>query len=121
MTSLTRTLGVAMAGVVVAGGALFGTAVPASAAQCPASASPKTDGAMAHWEQRCVKDGGTNYLIIDGWVEDTRMDGKCAYVTADPYFDSASRTAKACNSGVRQNFHWEFRGEYGADVRLRIS
>ena len=120
MTSVTKTLAAAMTGIVLAAGALFGTAAPANAAQCPAESSPKIRGAEAHWKQRCVKES-SDYLIIDGWVEDTLMDGRCAYVTADPYFDSPSRTATACNSGVRKNFHWEFRGEYGADVKLRVA
>lgn len=63
-----------------------------------AGAGSEFRGAVAHWKQRCVKEGGVTYLIIDGWVEDTVTDGRCGYVTAKPYFGAAQRTAKACNS-----------------------
>ncbi|GAA2436381.1 hypothetical protein [Streptomyces lavendulocolor] len=85
------------------------TAGPAGTeAKCPARLSPSTTGGEAAWSIECV--GGR--VVIDGWVRDTKADGKCAFVKAFAAFtDGQSRKeAKACPKDSRTKFTWEASG-----------
>lgn len=100
---------VAVTGAVLMAGAMM--AAPASAgptgaeAKCPANFSPSTSGGEAGWNVQCVG----NKVVIDGWVKDTKADGKCAFVKAFASFtDGQSRKeAKACPKDTRTKFYWE--------------
>ncbi|WP_327732733.1 hypothetical protein OG749_01570 [Streptomyces nojiriensis] len=67
-----------------------------------------------------MKAGNFRWLIIDGWVEDTRGDTKCAYVTIKPHKGGTIRE-KACGRGTRKNFHLDLLDERGAELRLSIA
>ncbi|MFC8915029.1 hypothetical protein ACGF5F_33885 [Streptomyces sp. NPDC047821] len=106
-TKLTAATGaVLMAGAVMAAPAAAGQ--DGAVARCPASFSPSTTGGEAAWTVQCVGDK----VVIDGWVKDTKADGKCAFVKAFAGFtDGQSRKeAKACPKDTRTKFAWEARG-----------
>lgn len=116
LSAARKTLLSALSAVVLAGGLAVGTAGTANAATCPSSASPKIDGAIAGWSLRC--SGGS--VRVSGWLEDTRMDGKCAVVRVHGG-NGDYRTKQACGSGVREQFDFTFAGTNRADVRLAIA
>ncbi|CAL9296770.1 hypothetical protein ACFW5U_34820 [Streptomyces rochei] len=116
MSAVRKTVTSALSAVLLAGGVALGVAAPANAATCPSSASPKIDGAEASWTLRC--SGGT--VTVSGWVEDTRMDGKCAVVRIVGGNGDTKR-AQACNSGVREQFSHSFAGTNRAEARLAIA
>ncbi|MBD0420759.1 hypothetical protein H0H10_16670 [Streptomyces sp. TRM S81-3] len=116
MSAVRKTLTSAVSAVILAGGLAVGAAGPASAATCPSSASPVIDGAQASWSLRC--SGGN--VTVAGWLQDTRMDGKCAVVRINAG-NGAYRTKSACSSGVREQFSFTFAGTKTAQVRLAIA
>ncbi|MFI8307442.1 hypothetical protein ACIF80_29225 [Streptomyces sp. NPDC085927] len=116
MPAARTTLASLVSAVVLAGGLAVGAAGPASAATCPSSASPVISGAKAHWTLSCSGDG----VKVYGWLEDTRMDGKCAVVRINAG-NGAYRTKSACSSGVREQFTFTFTGTDSAQVRLAIA
>ncbi|MBL3666792.1 hypothetical protein JL475_12475 [Streptomyces sp. M2CJ-2] len=116
MFTVRKTITSVLSTVVLAGGLAFGAAGTASAATCPSSASPKIDGAQAGWTLRC--SGGS--VRVSGWLEDTRMDGKCAVVRITGG-NGDYRTKKACGSGVREQFDYTFAGTNKAQARLAIA
>jgi hypothetical protein len=116
MSAVRKTLMSALSTVVLAGGLAVGAAGTASAATCPSSASPKISGAEASWTLRC--SGGS--VRVSGWLEDTRMDGKCAVVRGVGG-NGESRSKKACGSGVREQFSYTFAGTNKAELRLAIA
>ncbi|MET9887382.1 hypothetical protein ABZZ20_30440 [Streptomyces sp. NPDC006430] len=118
MTVLKKTLRSAMAAAVLAAGLVLSTGTPANAATCPSSASPKIDGAQAHWTLSCT-GGKYKKLKVYGWVEDTRYDGKCAYVNIRTREGSLAER-RACDRGTRKNFDLTFYDEFAATVTLRI-
>ncbi|MDG9721667.1 MULTISPECIES: hypothetical protein [unclassified Streptomyces] len=115
MSVVRKTITSALSAVLLAGGLALGVAAPASAATCPSSASPKIGGAEASWTLRC--SGGK--VTVSGWVEDTRMDGKCAVVRIVGG-NGVTKQAKACNSGVRKQFSHSFAGVKKAEARLAL-
>jgi hypothetical protein len=78
---------------------------PSSAATCGQKFQPRVNGGEAAWSLHC--DG--NKITIDGWVKDTKADGKCAYVKA---FGSGQNMpqAKACPKNKVTFFRWTFPG-----------
>jgi hypothetical protein len=69
-------------------------------------------GAEGHW----TKCTGT-YTSVNGWVKDTRADGKCAQVYSIWTGGAYRESARACPSGTVRQFSWN---EYGsASVYLR--
>ncbi|MER7706352.1 hypothetical protein ABTX81_26085 [Kitasatospora sp. NPDC097605] len=103
----------ALSSVVVAAGLTLGVAPTASAATCPSSSSPKISGAEAQWTLSC--SGGK--LKVYGWVEDISVFDGCANVRITPEKGEA-KAAKACGSGEREQFSFEFPGAKKAEVRL---
>ncbi|CAL9473252.1 hypothetical protein SUDANB15_02867 [Streptomyces sp. enrichment culture] len=59
-------------------------------------------------------------MRVAGWLEDTRMDGKCAVVRINAG-NGDYRTKQACGSGVREQFDFTFAGTDKAEVRLAIA
>ncbi|MEU2598485.1 hypothetical protein ABZ678_03805 [Streptomyces hirsutus] len=116
MSAVRNTIASLVSTVVLAGGLAVGAAAPANAATCPSSASPVISGARAHWTLSCSGDG----VKVYGWLEDTRMDGKCAVVRIDAG-NGDYRTKSACSSGVREQFSFTFAGTDSAQVRLAIA
>ncbi|OIJ86460.1 hypothetical protein [Streptomyces colonosanans] len=116
MFAVRKTITSVVSAVVLASGLAVGAAGPASAATCPSSASPVIDGASASWSLRCSGGGVT----VAGWLQDTRMDGKCAVVRINAG-NGAYRKKSACNSGVRQQFSFTFARTNSAQVRLAIA
>ncbi|MFF0107841.1 hypothetical protein [Streptomyces hirsutus] len=116
MPAVRNTLASLVSAVVLAGGLAVGAAGPASAATCPSSASPVISGARAGWTLSCPGDS----VKVYGWLEDTRMDGKCAVVRINAG-NGDYRTKSACSSGVREQFSFTFAGTDSAQVRLAIA
>ncbi|MFH9039916.1 hypothetical protein ACH4FA_11210 [Streptomyces sp. NPDC017966] len=116
MSAVRKTVLSALSTIVLAGGLAVGAAGTASAATCPSTASPKIDGAIAGWSLSC--SGGA--VRVSGWLEDTRMDGKCAMVRIVGG-NGEYRTKQACGSGVREQFDFTFAGTNEAQVRLAIA
>ncbi|MEU3171411.1 MULTISPECIES: hypothetical protein [unclassified Streptomyces] len=116
MSAVRNTIASLVSTVVLAGGLAVGAAGPASAATCPSSASPVISGAKAGWTLSCSGGG----VKVYGWLEDTRMDGKCAVVRINAG-NGAHRTKSACGSGARKQFSFTFAGTDSAQVRLAIA
>ncbi|MET8249619.1 hypothetical protein ABZV31_37810 [Streptomyces sp. NPDC005202] len=113
--ALGRTLASALSATVLAAGLALGAATPASAATCPSSASPKIPGAQAHWTLSCTG----KRLKVYGWVEDTRADGDCAFVSVSAG-NGQNRVEDACGWGERRNFEFTFDGTKTATARLYL-
>ncbi|MEU2393527.1 hypothetical protein [Streptomyces sp. NPDC007369] len=116
MSAVRKTFMSVLSTAVLAGGLVLGVAGPASAATCPSSASPTTDGASADWTLSC----SGNNVTVSGWVQDDRADGKCALVRINAG-NGDYRTKSACGSGVREQFSFTFKGTKQAQVRLAIA
>ncbi|MGW3954816.1 hypothetical protein ACWEKM_28670 [Streptomyces sp. NPDC004752] len=110
---MIRKLASALSAAALAAGLSLTAASPAAAASCPSTASPVIPGAKAHWTLSC--SGST--LKVYGWLEDTRADGDCAFVSADGG-NGQTRTADACGWGTRTNFDFSFPRTKTAEVRL---
>ncbi|WP_260696862.1 hypothetical protein [Streptomyces sp. 130] len=108
MSAARKTLSSALSAVVLAGGLALGAAGTAHADGCGAARAPKTSGATASWRVTCPTG---NSVRVTGWVEDTRMDGDCAVVRV--VANSTQKTKKACGSGVREPFAFDFRDPLG--------
>jgi hypothetical protein len=107
ISSKMKKLSALGAGVaVIAGGAVLGLSGPASAGTCGDNFNPTVPGAKAHWEISCLSG---NKVRIEGWVEDTRSDGKCAKVSAN-INGVTKRSAAACPKGDREEFEWTANG-----------
>ncbi|MGC4944945.1 hypothetical protein ACLQ2N_01835 [Streptomyces sp. DT224] len=113
MSAVRKTLSSTLSAVVLAGGLALGVAGPAHADGCGVTRAPKISGATASWRVACPTG---NSVRVTGWVEDTRMDGDCAIVRV--VAGSTQKTKKACGSGVREPFSFDFRGTRSAQVRL---
>ncbi|MFI9603460.1 hypothetical protein ACIHCX_27025 [Streptomyces sp. NPDC052043] len=116
MSTVRKTITSVLSAAVLTGGLAVGAAGPASAATCPSSASPVIDGASASWSLRC---SGSD-VTVSGWVQDTRMDGKCAVIRINAG-NGGYETKSACGSGVREQFSFTFAGTTSAQVRLAIA
>ncbi|MGW9497407.1 hypothetical protein ACWG5P_23980 [Streptomyces prasinus] len=71
------------------------------------------DGAKAYY-QECFEGGRTR---VKGWVEDTKADGECAYLSVNMdngYFNQW----KACPKGTRTAVDTGYQAAWGANVRL---
>lgn len=100
---LTALLGVLAAASAIT---LLGPASPASAGSCGQTFQPRVNGGEAAWNLYC--SGGT--IWIEGWVKDTKADGKCAYVKAFGGGAAMNPHAKACPKGVKTDFSWSTGG-----------
>jgi hypothetical protein len=47
---------------------------------------------------------------VNGWVEDTRADSRCAYVHGYSHLGQEQRSANACPQGNRKWFTFNFPG-----------
>lgn len=111
MTAMTRIKKLSAMGagaVVLAGGAVLGFSGSAAAGTCGDNFNPKVPGAKAHWEISC--NASRNTVTIEGWVEDTKSDGKCAKVSAN-INGTTKRSAAACPKGDREEFKWTATGK----------
>ncbi|CAL9519184.1 MULTISPECIES: hypothetical protein [unclassified Streptomyces] len=101
-----RTLTAGAAAALVLGvGATLLTAGPAAAAGCGATLNPKTSGAEAFWEVKCITESnGTKHVGIAGWVKDTDNDGQCARVKAIFPNGATYYSPQACPKGTKVNF-----------------
>ncbi|SCF16686.1 hypothetical protein [Micromonospora chokoriensis] len=110
----------AVAAVAFSATAVLGVATPASAAPSQPDSfgilagcgavfnNVKVDGGAASWNISCTN--GTN-ARIEGFVEDTKADGKCAQVKAFANNgESRVPLAKACPKGTKTNFDWKTSG-----------
>ncbi|MFB7917105.1 hypothetical protein [Streptomyces sp. NPDC056061] len=113
MSAARKTLTSVLTTIVLAGGLAAGAVGQTHAATCNASKAAKTDGAEAAWSLKCTAKG----VRVSGWVEDTRMDGRCAIVRVTGG-EGTYRPKKACSSGVREQFVFDFAGTKKAEVRL---
>lgn len=115
MSAFRKILMSAVSTAALAGGMTLGAVGVANAATCPSEASPKVGGAVAHWTLTCTGNG----VRVAGWLEDTRIDGKCAKVRIAA--NSATRSATACSVGTREQFSFTFPGTRNAEVRLAVA
>jgi len=109
-----RVMSAALGGVMAASIVLVGGS-PAAAATCPSVAEPVITGAKAKWTLECYRGD----LKVYGWLEDTRLDGKCAEVTVDPY-PGDTRRRQACGFNTRENFDITVEDETSAYVTLSL-
>ena len=86
----------------------------ASAADCTPQGAVTVPGGEARWT-KCIGDGWTS---VDGWVRDTREDGKCAEVFARFANGTPHTSNRACPSGDVERFNWKEPGR-GVSVLLR--
>lgn len=115
MSAVRTSLSSLLSAVVLAGGLAFTAAGPASAATCPATLSPRIDGADAHWTLRC----NGNNVTMDGWVEDTAWDGDCAILRVNAG-NGKYNARKACGSGTRESIHYTYTGTRTVEGRLAL-
>jgi hypothetical protein len=85
-----------------AGLGVVGTASPAAADQCRNTRNVYIPGGESHYTITCDKDG---HVVVDGWLKDTRNDGKCVRVKAQIY-SVWYYSNKACPKGEVEYFHW---------------
>jgi invasion protein IalB len=100
-------------GTALASGLLMATAPTAAAASCPSSWEPTVPGAKGKWTLSC-KNGA---LSINGWIEDTRADGRCARLQIETA-KGTRETITACGKGTRTNFQKVYRNESSATLLL---
>lgn len=87
----------------------------ASAAPCSSTKNPSVRGGEAGWSVRCVSSRTT---IVNGWVKDTKADGKCAHVVI--FFpDGNTKDVKACPKGTKREFSYPTTGT-DVQVELRV-
>ncbi|QMW66604.1 hypothetical protein H4N58_01045 [Mumia sp. ZJ1417] len=86
----------ATAGLVAAAGVVG--ASPASADTCGNTRNVSVTGAQSHYTIWC--SGG--YANIDGWVKDTKADGKCAVVKIQA--SGETFYSRACGNGQTEWF-----------------
>lgn len=110
-----RAMSAALGGVMAASVVLVGGS-PAAAATCPSVAEPVTTGGKAKWTLECYRGA----LKVYGWVEDTRLDGKCARVDVDWHNSRQIWSRSACGFKERTNFDMKMDGTSGANVTLYI-
>ncbi|WP_431945414.1 hypothetical protein [Actinacidiphila sp. bgisy167] len=116
MSAIHKIITSVASAAVLASGLAVATAGPASAATCPSEAAPLIDGATAEWKLRC----SGNNVTVQGWLQDTRTDGKCAVVRINAG-NGDYKTKSACSSGVREQFSFTFAGTRSAQVRLAVA
>src|SRR5690348_16157583 len=83
----------------VLSGALHLHPISALAATCPAVFNNvEVEGGAAAWTVTCTGDT----LFLDGWVRDTKADGKFAFVKA--FIHGGREEARACPKGTTTKF-----------------
>ncbi len=98
---MIRLTALALAGSAILG--LSGLATPAAAA-CEPPQDVRIRGAEAHWTE-CHNGRRTQ---VDGWVKDTKADGKCAEVYSMFSNGETQRShPRACPKGKVQHFHFD--------------
>lgn len=81
---------------------------------CPEAQDVKINGAEASWTVAC----SSGNVYVDGWVEDTKADGRCAEVYAlvnGQWFYSQ----RACPKGNVRTFSFDGGAGNSAQVWLR--
>lgn len=84
------------------------------AADCKPQGVVTVPGGEARWT-KCIGDGWTS---VDGWVRDTREDGKCAEVFARFANGTPHTSNRACPINEVERFNWKESGR-GVSVLLR--
>lgn len=69
---------------------------------CKAQGEVTVRGGEARWT-KCIGDGWTS---VDGWVKDTKKDGKCAQVYARFTNGAYHESSSACPKGEVHRFNW---------------
>ncbi len=90
------------------------TPVAYAGPDCRPQGAVTVPGGEARWT-KCIGDGWTS---VDGWVKDTRKDGKCAEVYARFANGAGTKSNRACPKGEVEHFSWKEPG-IGASVYLR--
>ncbi|HZE42038.1 MAG TPA: hypothetical protein VE172_24850 [Stackebrandtia sp.] len=79
---------------------------------CTDSVNADVPGGLAHWTAKCSGDE----IVVQGWVKDTRIDGKCAQIKAF-MDDKWHYSDKACPEDQVEHFKFTDSGRT-ADVYL---
>jgi hypothetical protein len=88
-----------------------------AAGTCGDTFSPSVRGGRAAWTILCNNDGTVE---IDGWVKDTRADGRCAQVYGNfPDDDRTFKTVSACGMGTTVYF-WKKADGKRINAYLRV-
>jgi hypothetical protein len=116
MSIVRKTLTSVVSAALLAGGLLVCAAGPASAAGCGDRRDAQIGGAAASWTLTCAKSGRS--VRVKGYVEDTRVDGKCAVVRITA--GNGHKAPKACGAGKRTHFDYTFKGATTARGRLAL-
>ncbi|MEU0936356.1 MULTISPECIES: hypothetical protein [unclassified Embleya] len=77
----------------------------AALGKCPETKDVHVNGAEAHWTVWC----SGNRVYVDGYVKDTKADGKCAEVYGSVGSVQVN-SANACPSGNKKTFAWNAPG-----------
>lgn len=77
-------------------------ASPASADQCQNTRNVYIPGGESHYTISCDNYG---HVIVDGWLKDTKADGKCVQVKAQLYGEYFY-SPRACPKGDVKTFHF---------------
>jgi hypothetical protein len=110
----TRRIVVAVLLAALVGGAVSTAAVTAQEGDppdiivrggCGQNFNPVIRGAKAHWNITCVG----KKITLSGWVEDTKSDGKCAWVKVNIGEDWWT-SGKACPKDDRESFSYSGTG-----------
>jgi hypothetical protein len=114
-------IGIATAGIV--GTAAAPAAASATAILCDDSWSIFVDGGKA--VVRECHNYDTGQVRVNGWVEDTKADGRCAQVYADywgnpGYYTGRDYSPRACPEGQRDTFTLPWRTANDALIYLRV-
>lgn len=84
--------------------------------------APVVAGGRASWDVICRWSGSQWFVYLDGWVADTAVDGKCAWVRGERFpGDPNTQYARNCMpGGPRTDFVFKFDGR-NADGYLYTS
>ncbi|MYS86875.1 hypothetical protein [Embleya scabrispora] len=103
---------VAVAAFAACSGTAVASAAPAAPSgqvsvlgSCPETRNVSVNGGEAHWTVWC--SGGRVY--VDGYVKDTKADGKCAEVYGS-VGSVAVNSANACPKNTKKTFAWNAPG-----------
>lgn len=83
---------------------LVGTIEVPAQGTCGGSFNPKIRGGEAHWTIDCINGNAG----VNGWVKDTRSDGKCIQVKATWNDGTTKLSPRACPKNDKKSF--ELRG-----------
>lgn len=112
---------VAVAAFAACSGTAVASAAPAAPSgevsvlgRCPETKDVYINGAEAHWTVWC----SGSRVYVDGYVKDTKADGKCAEVYGS-VGSVAVNSANACPKGNKKTFAWNASGN-SVSLYLRL-